>query len=99
MHIWKIKAENFSNVLNNINAHVQEAEPLPSTEHDTKVHHVQTAEEQWYDNDYIIDNNVIIINDVIIINEINDKKFLFREPKVKRDIYAGRKIYEQSLIS
>ena len=31
--------------------HVQEAEPLPGTEHDTKVHHVQTAEEQWYDND------------------------------------------------
>ena len=40
--------------------HVQEAEPLPGTEHDTKVHHVQTAEEQWYDNDtsYMIDNDV-----------------------------------------
>lgn len=31
---------------------------------------------------------------MIIINEINDKKFLFKEPKVKRDIYAGRKIYD-----
>lgn len=31
---------------------------------------------------------------MIIVNEINDKKFLFREPKVKRNIYAERKIYE-----
>jgi len=31
---------------------------------------------------------------MIIINEINDKKISFPGAKVKRNIYAGRKIYE-----